>query len=197
MVRTTSCTQCGKPTRMLGTKLCDGCWERNRRAEWASRQEMSTEKAVNKSSNDDLIAAILEEMTASCTLTWRERAACILSAIESRICPQTKPGIIKSPGQFLYERFSSHSPKWNELSQSTRDNWEQDAEALVEHVRPQIAAKMQAIVLYEAAERVRPKEKPNMQNQYEVGLFDGKSFAMNRILEMRAHRCALPLPTGD
>jgi len=24
---TISCKTCGKPTEMLGTKLCDGCWE--------------------------------------------------------------------------------------------------------------------------------------------------------------------------
>jgi hypothetical protein len=27
------CTICGKPTRMLGTKLCDGCWELRTRIE--------------------------------------------------------------------------------------------------------------------------------------------------------------------
>lgn len=30
---TTACKYCGKPTLMLGTKLCDGCWELESRIE--------------------------------------------------------------------------------------------------------------------------------------------------------------------
>jgi hypothetical protein len=30
---TVPCTLCGKPTLMLGTKLCDSCWEISRRIE--------------------------------------------------------------------------------------------------------------------------------------------------------------------
>lgn len=29
---TIACKWCGKPTTMLGTKMCDGCWELERRA---------------------------------------------------------------------------------------------------------------------------------------------------------------------
>lgn len=28
---TVECKLCGKPTPMLGTKMCDGCWELDRR----------------------------------------------------------------------------------------------------------------------------------------------------------------------
>jgi hypothetical protein len=38
-MRTVPCTDCGTPTTMLGTKLCDGCWELRRRVE--SNPEMA------------------------------------------------------------------------------------------------------------------------------------------------------------
>ena len=32
--RTVPCTICGEPTRMTGTKQCDGCWEVTHRIEY-------------------------------------------------------------------------------------------------------------------------------------------------------------------
>lgn len=45
------CRLCGTPTPMLGTKLCDGCWELERRV--LSDPEMARKILANMATVDD------------------------------------------------------------------------------------------------------------------------------------------------
>lgn len=62
-VETCPCKTCGKSTPMLGTKLCDGCWEVERRlADYLREGGDNARKFVEDALTEDLRRRIMMNM---------------------------------------------------------------------------------------------------------------------------------------
>lgn len=71
---TCACQECGQPTKMTGTRLCDGCWERQRHAPIAAAEGMEA---------DPVVVADLSGKRAM-TEAWQV-------LLDAGVCPGTEP----------------------------------------------------------------------------------------------------------